>query len=898
MKDNGKLLLEQLSEQPLDAYRLYLKKTALSGSNHTELSRLPDHLLLKFYGEDPAQPPAFFDLRESSDVSVLESALNTNLVINYWCASGRCYRVHDTRVLQQVRVGGGMERAGTRHFRLGAEKVLEECASEDRLADPDAGFRRVRMKMEGCLPALFDFLLRTGENSPMPTARLPCPHPPGTTWCHDLKEVLKNRDGVLATVSRSFLLATHIRSRPWGRPLEARAQHFANVNFYFPSDEMPEAGCPVLCLERRGFVYSLKETFVPALLEKLRDPTRSASAPPAMLKRPAPPSLPTAERRSTCDCDACAEAHEFAPNMKEGGPPLLYSTQLPLVDLLKLVGQDNPRNRHVLSECSLYSFAAYDVESSGCRIDGKAGNETRHLSGESVSGAHAGREVKNVQQAELIGLADRLQLRQEGEPRVFRAFNYPEESGPPPDMIGSFLDAIELMRHNSVIRKYELLTELQDWAEGYRTAHNDFFIASGYVDRQTDRECALQYKRCQEGDVKQPDPGKVRAGVLRKVDTAFTHTYPFGQIWKRLRDLAERYFVLGYNSEHFDLPLLSAALSTRFKSRCSHAQIRMNRQGSAVRSLSCNKINFVEVKRLLPPGTSLDGFGKMMGLEITKDLFPFELFSSSAFLCQPELPADAALWYSPLSGRGPSQEEVDGVRADYALRGHRRVGDHLSSYLRKDVLILLEGTARLLAGFVNLLDVDFVEANKLTVSGLANLGGQLNLFRQMSPGFTSPNDTLVYSLLRKGLRGGLSSVQRSFAGADVDPEPYARLAREADPALSEAESLRLANGINAHLYPDEQTPAANVVHSLDIHSLYPAAGTATAALSPPRLSLSPSALLLALLNSNPCQALLRLLATICLSLTSCPRVCWKCVLACLCLLVAPLLFLIINLPRI
>ena len=846
MKDNGKILLEAFGEKEdqLAAYRRYLGKTVFSNANHTQLAALPDKLLRNFYHlADPTQPPAFFDFREPGDVTVLETALNCNIVIFRWLTDCQPFRLHDTRVLRQLR--SVLCTRPTRYFLIApGETVLRECASEDCSGDPDRRFRQNqrRVKLEGCLPALFDLLLREEEGEVSPhSGPVACVHEAGTSWCSDLMEVVRNRDEVMSTVSRHFLLATHIRTRFYRTPRHPGAQHFANLSFFFPSGEMPHDAdsCPTLCLEREGYVYRLKPAYVPALVAKFGAPSKSAAGAtqlktprPSLAVNPPPPRLAAAAEPAKgggCDCDACLESPDYELNMKKSGPSLLYSTPLPLMDLLRLVGKDTPENRHVLLECSLYSLAAYDVESSATLVDGKAGNEDRHfaLAG-SISASHSGSELLNVQMPQMIGLADRLQLeRDNGRPIVLRDFLYSDETTEPPDMIGSFLTHLRAMRLASVKRKRKLLGDLIAWAERYRSAHVKFYEDSGYVDEETSRECSRQHQLNEETtesarrhDV---DPEKARARVVRKIELAFMNTYPFGKIWKRLDDLAERYLVAGFNSERFDLPLLSTRLVTELKSTSAAAKVKMNRQGSAVLSLSCDKITFVEIKRLLPPGTSLSGFGKMMNLEVSKDIFPFEKFVDASFLDQPELPADAADWFSQLSGTGPSQAAVDAARAEYAAAGYRHVGEWLTAYLEKDVLILLRGSGLLLEAFVDQLDLDFVEANKLTVSSLANAAGQLYLFRQLKPGFTRPNDSLIYSLLRKGLRGGLTVSQRSFGGCEVDPVPYADLARELDPLLSAEEAMRLATGINAHLF-SETTDSAAVVHCLDVNSLYPSAG--------------------------------------------------------------------------
>ena len=302
----------------------------------------------------------------------------------------------------------------------------------------------------------------------------------------------------------------------------------------------------------------------------------------------------------------------------------------------------------------------------------------------------------------------------------------------------------------------------------------------------------------------------------------------------------------------------------------------MSLDGSKVRWLSVGGIVFREVRRLLPEGTSLEKFRKMCNLRECKSAFPFELLEEDqAFLDAQELPPRAEQWSSLLGGI-PDQETVDEARRLFDELQCPDVRSYLTHYLRQDVLMLGKGFKALRDSFYDLFGLDLVDSRKFTISSLSALASQAHLFRQKSVGMFSPQCPKIYSVLRKGLRGGqythtfaalsrprnkkqtkrvrrvspsyltssssagLTAVYRTAAGKDVDLSDFVRLEREHLRASSssssssaraeeeeeetDAEIESRLRKLNAHLPHVKDPRNADYVNYWDIVGLYSHSG--------------------------------------------------------------------------
>ena len=184
---------------------------------------------------------------------------------------------------------------------------------------------------------------------------------------------------------------------------------------------------------------------------------------------------------------------------------------------------------------------------------------------------------------------------------------------------------------------------------------------------------------------------------------------------------------------------------------------RVERRGNKITCLSTRcGIAFRDITKLLAPSTNLRKFGQLFGLEQAKAHFPFSLLTSTASLDISELPADAndPAWTSVITGSRPiRQEDVDEARTLFARAGCRNLGDYLAAYLRLDVDILFRAGQAWRRKLRALIDLDFVEASKFTISSLSYAAGLKNQEARLRIASFFPNNSQIYRLLRRGMRG-------------------------------------------------------------------------------------------------------------------------------------------------
>jgi hypothetical protein len=203
----------------------------------------------------------------------------------------------------------------------------------------------------------------------------------------------------------------------------------------------------------------------------------------------------------------------------------------------------------------------------------------------------------------------------------------------------------------------------------------------------------------------------------------------------------------------------------------------MRREGTKVKHVKYDGVSFVEIKRLLPPGFSLSAFGALTGLKEEKLLFNFEWLDGPEFLDSRTLPSDAAQWVSRLTGKGPTQAEVDEALSFFDRMQFKDAGAYLCHYLKLDVIILARATEKLFSGYFSLLGLHPIDCRKASVSSLAFYASQMALFADKRPGQFFCNDPVLHSLLKNATRGGITCVMRSFGGSKVDVAPFVDLYR-------------------------------------------------------------------------------------------------------------------------
>lgn len=275
-----------------------------------------------------------------------------------------------------------------------------------------------------------------------------------------------------------------------------------------------------------------------------------------------------------------------------------------------------------------------------------------------------------------------------------------------------------------------------------------------------------------------------------------------GKLQRAVKNLIKTYVVFSFYGSGYDHAFIQAYLIPLFFEL--KLQPKMEKSGNKVVSISTRTgISFRDVTKLLSPGTSLRQFAKMTNLFLEKSHFPFAILTGPEALKIPRLPSQAKDWKSDLTGPSITQEEVDQSLELFEKRECQNVGDFLRVYLILDVEILLRAVETWRFFLKEQVDVDFLESRKFTISSLSHLAGQRYLARIRAVGNFFPNNSQVYRLLKKGMRGGLCTVMRSEAGAQ---DIYRREAKKSSlhPDKKRSQRLRKRAGFhyrnNAHLY--------------------------------------------------------------------------------------------------
>jgi len=141
----------------------------------------------------------------------------------------------------------------------------------------------------------------------------------------------------------------------------------------------------------------------------------------------------------------------------------------------------------------------------------------------------------------------------------------------------------------------------------------------------------------------------------------------------------------------------------------------------------------------------------MAGLSETKGIFPFELLTPE-FLDLETLPSDPSAWVSRLTGKGPSQEEIDQALQLFKEKSFRNNADYLAYYLSLDTILLGKSVESLMAGTHEALGLWPVDVRRFTTSSLSSVASQLYLARRKRIALFSCNNTLIFSLLKAGTR--------------------------------------------------------------------------------------------------------------------------------------------------
>ena len=181
---------------------------------------------------------------------------------------------------------------------------------------------------------------------------------------------------------------------------------------------------------------------------------------------------------------------------------------------------------------------------------------------------------------------------------------------------------------------------------------------------------------------------------------------------------------------------------------------KLEKRGNKVTSISTHVgIVFRDVTKLLAPSTNLRSFGRLFNLEQAKAHFPFGILNSVDVLSVPLLPTESKYWTSDLCGEPVSESQIAEAVRLFESAKCKNIGDYLRTYLKLDVDILYLATQEWRRHLKSVVDLDFVECKKFTISSLSYLAGAKTCVRSQKLGHFFPNNSQTYRLLRLGMRG-------------------------------------------------------------------------------------------------------------------------------------------------
>ena len=182
---------------------------------------------------------------------------------------------------------------------------------------------------------------------------------------------------------------------------------------------------------------------------------------------------------------------------------------------------------------------------------------------------------------------------------------------------------------------------------------------------------------------------------------------------------------------------------------------KMEKRGNKVTTIRTKHgVHFRDAIKLLSPSTNLRSFGKLFNLEQAKAHFPFSLLTSVRVLEELRLPSDPKMWKSDLTGTDKiTVEQIREAEKLFVEAGCSNLGDYLRAYLKLDVIILYKALQEWRKSLKDLVNIDFVESGKYTIAGFSNLAGLKIAAKNKRIGLFFPNNSQVYRLLRRGMRG-------------------------------------------------------------------------------------------------------------------------------------------------
>lgn len=243
----------------------------------------------------------------------------------------------------------------------------------------------------------------------------------------------------------------------------------------------------------------------------------------------------------------------------------------------------------------------------------------------------------------------------------------------------------------------------------------------------------------------------------------------------------------------------------------------ITRSGSAVTNLSFESgVTFVDVCKMLSPGVSLAKFAESVGIQTPKPLMPYgHLDEHETFLESPNLPENADDYYSELTGRKPSQADVDEARENFSNMGFTNVKEYLEHYLKTDVHLLEISMHKFFDKLTEMTGMHPISCSKFTLASYADTVSQRFLMMNKRPGNFVCNNTRIFSILRRGILGGICKVVRAASVVGENGMSPCNFHLRDDPVFT-------ADMDEKELQEEHQEPEA-IIYT-DVNALYASAG--------------------------------------------------------------------------
>ena len=427
-----------------------------------------------------------------------------------------------------------------------------------------------------------------------------------------------------------------------------------------------------------------------------------------------------------CQCITCVESPLYDVNMSRGGPEKLLTHKLILSELIKILGAHSDETTAILEQLSRLSIAAFDIESMTVPLD-HSSNADSQIPFCEIDTASRGQQALAVQKPIMLAHRDALMHSNE-DCEVFTLES--DEESSIYQLIKNYWKYVVQRHARLKIIKKNLAQPLLLLCERYQKAYFDY---------------AENWRDPENVDIKLE---------LRQVVSGWRQSFP-GKLENELNRLINSFEIFSFYGSGYDHVLLQAYLVPYlFESKLNP---KLEKNGNKIIAIKVNKlgITFRDVIKLLSPGTSLRQFGQLFKLKQEKAHFPFTILSGVAALNIPDLPSNLKDWHNNLSltKEGLTQSEVNESIKLFKQNRCQCLGDYLKIYLRLDVDILYSATQGLRQMIAKEIGIDFIQSANFTISSVSNLAGDRCAASNLQFGQFFPNNSSVYRLLRKGMRG-------------------------------------------------------------------------------------------------------------------------------------------------